>query len=274
MEVFLTKLSQKTWSFCNPIPMNIYLNCLFILFFNVCHAQIKTTLINKIPLQASNFAGCDYHKNIYYFNQNAIYKKKPNNKTITYLNYQYGKINSIDISNPLKIIVFYKDFNTAIILDNQLNEIEKIHFNTQILFVKNSTTNKLWLWNEDNKKIENYNYKTNTIEASSPVLTNLFVKDMKSNLNSIFLLTENGILTYDYLGNFAEQYSNTAIEQFQPERNGHYFLVENKIYLNRNLKTIVETGVDIDIKNFYVFNKDLYIFDGSQIFHFLIDKND
>ena len=42
---------------------------------------------------------------------------------------QLGEISSIDAFNALKTTVFYRDFNTVIILDNRLSEIMKIDFN-------------------------------------------------------------------------------------------------------------------------------------------------
>jgi hypothetical protein len=35
------------------------------------------------------------------------------------------KITKVDLQNPLKIVLFYESFNSALLLDNQLNEIQK-----------------------------------------------------------------------------------------------------------------------------------------------------
>ena len=55
--------------------------------------------------------------------------KKQEDKLLKYSNLQLGPITSANSFNPLKINVFYKAFNTVIILDNRLAEIYKIDFN-------------------------------------------------------------------------------------------------------------------------------------------------
>jgi hypothetical protein len=40
----------------------------------------------------------------------------------------WEKITKVDLQNPLKIVLFYESFNSALLLDNQLNEIQKINF--------------------------------------------------------------------------------------------------------------------------------------------------
>jgi hypothetical protein len=43
---------------------------------------------------------------------------------------QYGSVSSIDVTNPLKILVYYRDFTTIIELDRYLNIINTIDLRT------------------------------------------------------------------------------------------------------------------------------------------------
>lgn len=248
-----------------------FLCCIFLILSSVfCSAQ--TTHIKKEPLKADVFIGIDLFENLYYLEHNKLVKK---GKLLTeYTNYKYGRISSVDISNPLKIIVFYQNFNTVIILDNRLNEIETIQLSNNIKFVQKGNNDLLFLYNTDSRKVESYNYKTNSTESSTQPLTFSSIKDMKSNLNTCAILTSNGIETYDYLGNFMNHNSGTNIKQFQINKNRLYTLSNNKIYRIHNKTTTLLVKTDTNIKNFYVFNSNIYIFDGTQIFHFLINKND
>jgi hypothetical protein len=49
-------------------------------------------------------------------------------ETFVYQNFSLGKITKVDLQNPLKIVLFYENFNTVVTLDNQLNEIQKSQF--------------------------------------------------------------------------------------------------------------------------------------------------
>jgi len=229
-------------------------------------------MLKKVPLIADTFIGSDLFENLYYIKNNALFKK---GKTVfNYSNFQYGEITSVDISNPLKIVVFYKNFNTVVLLDNQLNTVETILFNANIAFVRKSSNHKLLVYNSDSRKIETYNYKTKTTTSSSQPLTSIIVKEMKSDLNSVYILTNKGIDTYDYLGNFANHYTDSKIEQLQINKNYYYTISKNKIFQIKEEKKFLKMKINPKIKNFYVSNSNLYIFNGTQLFHFLIDKND
>ena len=45
--------------------------------------------------------------------------------------YSLAACTSADAFNPLKVNLFYKDFNTIAILDNRLAEVFKVDFNSQ-----------------------------------------------------------------------------------------------------------------------------------------------
>ncbi len=78
-----------------------------------------------------------------------------------------GKIRKVDLHNPLKIILFYEDFNTIITLDNQLNETQKINFSdNQIPIVVSATgiasQNRFWIYNSLTQQIGLFNYLKNS----------------------------------------------------------------------------------------------------------------
>ena len=69
---------------------------------------------------------------------------------------RYGQATLVDVSNPLKILLYYKDFSTIVVLDRFLNVRNTIDLRRQnILQVKAislSYDNKIWLYDElDNK---------------------------------------------------------------------------------------------------------------------------
>ena len=57
-----------------------------------------------------------------------MFYKTKDHQSLEYKNISLGKITKVDLQNPLKIVLFYENFNTAVLLDNQLNETQKINF--------------------------------------------------------------------------------------------------------------------------------------------------
>ena len=84
--------------------------------------DLSTEFKTTYDLDAEVFVGVDEFKSIYYINENILYKKTAE-KLFSYSNVELGKLSMVNIQNPFKIILFYADFNTAIILDNNLNEL-------------------------------------------------------------------------------------------------------------------------------------------------------
>lgn len=112
------------------------------------------------PLQISftekkNHVEVDAFGNIYLINDNEIVKynslgvlqKKFSTK-------RYGKIDFVDAMNPLKILVYYKDFQQILFLDNQLTassnmiSLESLG-HEQSSLVCSSSNNSFWIY--DNK---------------------------------------------------------------------------------------------------------------------------
>jgi len=233
--------------------------------------QIKSNLVKKNSLSADQFVGCDYDFNYYYYS-NTIISKQTKDNLITYSNFLYGNISSVDITNPLKIVVFYQEFNVVILLDSQLNETDIIQLPYDVSFATKGTANHLWLFTTNTKIIENFNFKTQTVVARSQPLKNATVVNMKSTENYVFIQTTEGIRTYDYLGNFIKIYNNGKLQDFQYSNRILYTLQNDTIYRNKkNIETITFPEPS-NIEKFYTLNNHFFIFDGSELYLFSTDK--
>lgn len=137
---------------------------------------ISTTKQNSIKIECDVFLGFDNQQNNYSIKNNILIK---NSETITYQynNLGLGKITRVDFQNPLQIVVFYKNFNTVVLLDNQLNEIKKIDFNLfpiplNLEAVALSSQNQIWIYDSISSKIGLYNVNTDTFKWISTMLEN------------------------------------------------------------------------------------------------------
>ena len=155
---------------------------LFILIINfLCFSLQSQEIIPAVKqsdtqLTCDIFLGFDNQKSIYSL-KNNILTKNSDGITYQYNNLSLGKITNVDFQNPLQIVVFYKNFNTVVLLDNQLNEIKKIDFNLQstpvtIEAVALSSQNQIWIYDSISSKIGLYNVNTDTFKWISTMLEN------------------------------------------------------------------------------------------------------
>lgn len=141
---------------------------LFILFLYgaLCHCQeITATQQDRIVFEADDFIGLDGFGHFFYIRNNVFFKGTPAG-VLQYQNIALGKIKRADIINPLKVVVFYEEFNTVVLLDNQLNEIQKIEFSKNETPVIASAVgmagqNQLWVYNSVTQQIGLYDMGTN-----------------------------------------------------------------------------------------------------------------
>ena len=174
----------------------------FILISVSCLGQ-ELTLQESKSVSIDNFYGLDSYNNIYSVKDNIVLKVGLNG-TFQFSDIQLGDVTFVDILNPLKVVVYYQDFNTVVFLDNRFSEIERINFNDLPEFfntgaARNAGNNRLWLLNTDTHQIELYDYSTKQrTEISQPLSDE--VKDFASNFNYIFILTDKEVIQYNIYG--------------------------------------------------------------------------
>jgi len=71
---------------------------------------------------------------------------------------KYGQATLVDVSNPLKLLVYYRDFSTIVILDRFLTNRNTIDLRKQNIFqvkaIGQSYDNKIWIYDELNTKLK------------------------------------------------------------------------------------------------------------------------
>lgn len=234
---------------------------------------IETTLTNKTVLNVEKLVGIDNFGTLFYI-KNTVFNRKTTQEKTTYSNIQLGSISSANAFNPLKINLFYKDFNTVIILDNRLGEIFKVDFNSiqpykNITHVSTGFDNTLWLYNQDTQQLELFDYKTNVTRTKTlPVESNVI--QIISNYNYCWLLTKTHLYKYNYFGSLVLKIENNGFSEMA-ENNGNIILKkDNKLYfLKKNTKntTPIETP-NLLIKQFFVTGETLYIYADETLHQF------
>jgi hypothetical protein len=148
--------------------MKKMLAILFVLFAFVAIKAQKDTcckLIAEIKGDVVDFT-VDNLDNVYVLNSKDQLKKyNSNGDSVAVFNNvkRFGKLSSIDASNPLKVLLYYKDFVTIVVLDRLLAQSSVIDLRKQRIYEVNviaqSYDNNIWLFDESEsklKKIDDY----------------------------------------------------------------------------------------------------------------------
>ena len=171
----------------------------------------------------------------------------------------FGKIESIDASNPLKVLLYYKDFAKIIYLDNTLSlngnpiDLEDVEL-TQASLACSSHDNGIWLYNQQKFEILRLDQNLKTAQQSGN-LNQLLGVDIQPNFlceynNSVYLNNpKTGILVFDIFGTYVKTIPIPSLKNFQVSNNAIYFLRDNKM-VAYDLKITEETEQSL-IENNY-----------------------
>ncbi len=99
--------------------------------------------------------------NVYLLNStNQLKKLNANGDSVAVFNdvKKFGQASLIDVSNPLKILLYYRDFATIVVLDRLLNIRNTIDLRKQNILqvhaIGQSYDNKIWLYDEVENKLK------------------------------------------------------------------------------------------------------------------------
>jgi hypothetical protein len=191
-----------------------FIICSLLCFANT-YAQadsvLKVSLTLSIPNQVQDFT-TDNLGNIYLLTAtNQVKKLNEKGDSIAVYNdvKRYGQISSIDATNPLKILVYFKDFATIVVLDRLLNVRNTINLRQQNIFqvraITSSYDNNIWLFDELDSKLKKVDNNGKVLLESTdfrqvfdsvPTANNLYDKD-----GQLYLYDpKKGLFIFDYYG--------------------------------------------------------------------------
>ena len=133
-----------------------------ILFISA-QSSIDFQFIKKVKGDFVTFS-VDQFENIYTLTSTGQLKKiDANGDSVAVFNSlsKFGKVSQVDVSNPLQILVFYKDFSTLLILDRHLSVRNTIDLRKQNIFQVQaaclSYDKKIWLYDDLENKLKKIN---------------------------------------------------------------------------------------------------------------------
>lgn len=127
---------------------------------------------------------------------------------------RYGKLHAIDVTNPLKLLLFYKDFSTLVILDRQLTARTDIELRRKAILqpgaAGSSYDNNIWLFDEYDNKLKKIN-EEGTLLLETPDLRTVFgfalqPQQIIDHNNTVYLYDQQrGVFLFDHYGTFRKK---------------------------------------------------------------------
>jgi hypothetical protein len=155
---------------------------------------------------------------------------------------RYGKVAYIDVTNPLKILLFYQEFGTIVMLDRFLNNINSLDLRQlgfyQVTCIGLAYDNNIWVYDALAGKLNKISSDGTTINQTN---------DIRQYMDSVpnpVLLTDQGGLVYLYdpqKGAFIFDHYG-GYSKFVPLKNWRHFSVINQTMLGWNGHEFLKLG--------------------------------
>jgi hypothetical protein len=219
-------------------------------FFSVSFRQSDLVFIKSIPVKAEKVA-TDNLSNVYLINDDVLQKyDSQGNMLKTYSNKSFGRINTIDASNPLKIILFYRNFLQVVFLDNTLAQngdpvsVESLGY-PQALFVCSSHDSGMWIYDQQNFELIRFDQYLQ-LSNQTGNLAQILGMDLKPQSliefdNRLYLNNPSeGILVFDVFGTYYKTIPIKGIRDFQFKEDALIYYQDGRMN-SFNLKTLEQS---------------------------------
>lgn len=174
----------------------VYKICfLMLMIFQSCSVskkssgEIKDNIDYFIEAKQVSNLGIDPIGNIFFVTNNRTLNKYTNegNLDLTFDTQLSGMIHSIDVSNPLYILIYYRDGNKIQLLDRNLAPLEELDLGqwttNDITAAQISNDNNIWVYDNTDRKLKKYTRSGNLIIESLDIYG---MTNMNTNVNHIY----------------------------------------------------------------------------------------
>lgn len=189
-----------------------------------------------------SYFNVDNLDNIYLIDDNNRLKKiKANGDSIAVFNdvKKYGNPSFIDVTNPLKALLYYKNYSTIIMLDRFLTVRNNINLRKQQIFYVNNVTlsydNYIWIFDEEDYRLKKVDEDGKLLQStvdwrmlfdSVPAPVKIIDKN-----NFVYLYDpEKGFYIFDYYGGFKNRLAFLNWTNVEVSGNTVYGFNNNKLY--------------------------------------------
>jgi hypothetical protein len=152
-----------------------------ILSFLCCCAAVSTNAQDDSSFQflktikgSFTYLNVDNLDNIYLITKtNQLKKLNANGDSVAVFNdvKKYGNPDYVDVTNPLKSLLYYKNYSTVVVLDRLLTQRNTINLRKQNIFYVNAVTlsydNYMWIFDEEDFRLKKIDEEGKVLQAST-----------------------------------------------------------------------------------------------------------
>ncbi len=241
-------------------------------------SKYQFNLIARIDTSVK-FLSVDRLDNIYLITQkNELLKYNASGKFLyRYSNKDFGNDFQIDVTDPLRVLIFYPLFQQIIILNNTLSEISRYTFNRdvskRITLAATANDNGIWVYDQNNQElhklsndfIDEYSagniYQQTSVKVQPEILI--------TNSQFVYLYDKKtGILQFDRFGSYIKTILVDSLNQFQIN-NEEIIYLDNNSLKRLNIQTYNLQPEPLPMKNIQqaaLGNKILSLSTGNQVY--------
>lgn len=242
-------------------------------------------LVRKTPLSATDFS-VDNLGNLYVITaDNQLKKFDASGDSVGNFDEvkRYGTLSAIDVTNPLKVLLFYQDFMTVLALDNLLGRIYKMDLR-QAQIIQASTIalsydNNLWVFDEQNAQLKKIGDQGQAVMTSNDfrqlfgeavMPTEIVDQDGMVYLNDPL----QGIYIFDYYGGFKVKLSFKGVSGLRVFNKNIYGIRDNELFSYRS-GTLQEQHLALpfsvkDADRIRIVFNGLYVLTGGMLYYYSI----
>jgi hypothetical protein len=204
------------------------------------------TLVYSQPIKGTVLTSDKFGAAYVITSKKELYKFSPTANTfVTYSLIKYGQPTHIDASNPLKVMLFFNDYDIIVFLDNTLSEKTVVRLQNlglqQVEVVCLALDNNIWMYDELIFKLRKVDENLNVIRESDDLslLFNAMIKPtfLLEADNRLFVNVPNmGVHVFDVFGAFSQTIPLNDLDDFQVFKQQLVYFKEGKLY-SYNLQT-------------------------------------
>lgn len=245
---------------------------LFSFFLFTSFSTSDYTLLKSIAVKTTDFT-TDNLGNTYLISENQLLQYDSlGNFLRNYSEFNAGNLQTVDANNPLKILLFYRDFTQINILDSKLALQIKIQLRDvgilQPLLICTSVNDGIWIFDQQDFQLKRLNTQLQVTYESGNINQivgyDINPQFLTEDGNLIFLNNpQTGILVFDNLGSYLKTIPIQNIISFQ-------IIGDEIIYLKKremksyNLKTLSEKtmlvpNIDTTVVSMRIGKQKLYL---------------
>ncbi len=210
-------------------------------------AQDSVRVVEKVM---GEWLTADPNGNIYLVDGQRLIKcDADGNLLYTYDDAFYGAITSIDVDNPMKIMVFYRESGRIVFLDERLSPVTEpldlfSHEYLNITLAAFSTDNLIWLYDETHNELLCVDFYLKGVSRNRLTISDFKPSQLLA-CQEKFLLMNNpgdGVYFFDGFGTFVKRLPFVAEALCGFYRNKLCFLTENELcHYDHQLMELVKT---------------------------------